>query len=177
MGVWAGPFLIAALLLAAAGTAKVVDPTNTVGALRSSGVRVPPTVVRIGGALEALLAVAAALTGAPMLALAVAASYLVFTGFVITALVRGLPIGSCGCFGKVDTPPSALHVVVNLGAVLAAVGVAAGDGTGLGETLAAQPLAGVPLVLLVAVGTYAAFTALTVVPQLRLLRTERTDPV
>jgi predicted ribosomally synthesized peptide with SipW-like signal peptide len=76
----------------------------------------------------------------------------------------------------VDTPPSGLHVVINLGAVAAAIGVAAGDGTGLGETLAAQPLAGVPLLLLVGVGTYAAFTALTVVPQLRLVGADRTDP-
>jgi hypothetical protein len=175
MGVWAGPFLIAALLLAAAGAAKVVDPTTTVGALRGSGLGIPAVAVRIGGGLEAALAIAAAVTGAPILALAVAASYLLFTAFVISALVRGLPIGSCGCFGRVDTPPSALHVVVDLGAVVAAIGVAAGDGTGLGPTLTAQPLAGVPLLLLVGVGTYAAFTALTIVPQLRLLRAERTD--
>jgi hypothetical protein len=174
MGVWAGPFLIAASLLAAAGAAKVVDPTDTVGALRGSGIRVAPTVVRVGGALEAALAVVAVLTGAPVPALAVAASYLLFTGFVILTLARGLPIGSCGCFGKVDTPPSALHVVVNLGAVLAAIGVADGHGAGLGDTLADQPLGGVPLLLLVVVGTYAAFTALTVVPQLRLLRAQRT---
>jgi hypothetical protein len=33
----------------------------------------------------------------------------------------------------------------------------------------------VPFLLLVAVGAYAAFTALTVVPQLRLLRAERVE--
>jgi hypothetical protein len=174
MGGWAGPFTIAAVLLAAAGGAKVVDPANTVGALRGFGFRVPAGAVRVGGAVEALLAVVAVVTGAAVPAVLVAASYLLFTAFVVTARVRNLPIGSCGCFGRVDTPPSALHVVVNLGAVAAAVGVATlGDGTGLRAVLADQPLAGVPFLLLVAVGTYAAFTALTVVPQLRLLRSDR----
>ena len=116
MGAWAGPFLIAALLLAAAGVAKVVDPANAVGALRAFGVPVAPAVVRVVGAVEAALAVSAVVTGAAVLAVAVAASYLLFTGFVLMALVRDCPIGSCGCFGKVDTPPSVLHVVVNLGA-------------------------------------------------------------
>ena len=177
MGAWAGPFLIAALLLAAAGAAKVVDPANAVGALRAFGLPMPPGGVRVVGAVEAVLAVAAALSGAAVLAAAVAGSYLLFTAFVLVALARDLPIGSCGCFGKVDTPPSVLHVVVNLGAVVAAVGVAvAGDGTGLGPTLSTQPLAGVPLLLLVGVGTYAAFTALTVVPQLRAVRAERGRP-
>jgi hypothetical protein len=174
MGVWAGPFVIAALLLAAAGVAKVVDPANAVGALRAFGVPVAPTVVRVVGAVEAVLAVSAVVTGAVVLAVAVGASYLLFTGFVVSALVRDLPIGSCGCFGEVDTPPSVLHVVVNLGAVAAALGVAvAGDGTGIGHVLAAQPLAGIPMVLLIVVGTYAAFTALTVVPQLAAARVER----
>ena len=175
MGAWAGPFLIAALLLAAAGAAKLVDPTNTVGALRRMGVPAPAPLVRFGGALETGLAVAAVVTGAPALAVLVAASYLLFTAFVLIALGRGLPIGSCGCFGKVDTPPSSLHVVVNLGAVVAALGVARGDSTGIGSALAGQPLAGIPFLLLVAVGGYAAYTALTVVPQLRLLRTDRED--
>ena len=176
MGAWAGPFLIAALLLAAAGVAKVVDPTTTVGALRAFGAPVPPAGVRTMGAVEAALAVTAALTGAAVLALAVAGSYLVFTAFVLVARARDLPIGSCGCFGRIDTPPSVLHVVVNLGAVAAGLGVAvAGDGTGLGRVLASQPLAGVPLLLLVGVGTYAAFTALTVVPQLHALRARRVE--
>jgi len=175
MGAWAGPFLIAALLLAAAGAAKVIDPTTTVGALRKLGLPAPAAAVRVGGAVEVALAVGAVLTGAPVLAALVAVSYLLFTAFVLVALGRGLPIGSCGCFGKVDTPPSVLHVVVNLAAVTAAIGVALGDGTGIADVLADQPLAGVPFLLLVAVGGYAAFTALTVVPQLRLLRADRVE--
>jgi hypothetical protein len=173
MGVWAGPFLIAAVLLAGAGAAKAIDPAATVGALRGFGVPVSAAAVRVGGMVEVGIALVAATTGDPVAALALAASYLAFTAFVVAARVRRLPIGSCGCFGKVDTPPSALHVLVNLGAATAAIGVAAAGGGGLGAALAAQPLGAVPFVVLVLVGAYAAFTALTVVPQLRTLRAAR----
>ena len=170
MGAWSGPFLIAALLLAGAGVAKALDPTTTVGALRKLGLDVPAVIVRTGGVGEAGLAAVAVVTGAPVAAVLVAASYLGFTAFVVVARVRRLPIGSCGCFGRIDTPPSAIHVVVNLGAAVSALAVAWRDGGGIGPVLADQPLAGVPFVLLAVTGAYAAFTALTVVPQLALLR-------
>ena len=173
MGVWSGPFLIAAVLLAAAGVAKTIDPTMTVGALRRFGIPVSSTAVRGLGAIEAVLALAAAITGARGLVLAVAVSYLVFSTFVVIARARRLPIGSCGCFGRVDTPPSWIHVAVNLAAAASAFGVAARDGGGLTSTLDSQPLGGVPFLALVAVGTYAAFTALTVVPQLAMVSARR----
>lgn len=166
MGAWSGPFLIAALLLAAAGVAKAVDPAMTVGALRGIGLAIPPFGVRAVGAFEAALAVAAAVTGAPVLVLGVAASYLVFTLFVVVALARRVPIGTCGCFGKIDTPPSWIHVGVNLGAAASAVAVAVADGGGIAGVVRAQPLAGIPFLALVVVGAYAAFTALTIVPKL-----------
>ncbi|MEP6625960.1 MAG: MauE/DoxX family redox-associated membrane protein [Acidimicrobiia bacterium] len=164
MGAWSGPFLIAAVLLAVAGVAKAIDPVMTVGALRSAGIPAGPTAVRLGGAVEALIAVGAAITGDRVLALVVAASYLAFAGFVAVALIRHLPVGSCGCFGRADSPPSVLHVVVDVGAAVSAIAVARLDGGGLGATLHGQPLGGLPFVLLVGVGVYAAITALTVLP-------------
>jgi hypothetical protein len=160
---------VAATLLVAAGAMKVVDPVNTVGALRRAGLPVHPLVVRVGGGVEVAIGVVAVLTGAALPALLVAASYAAFTGFVVVALVRHLPIGSCGCFGKTDTPPSVLHVVVNGGAIVSAVAVALGPGGGIGDVLADQPLLGLPFLALVAIATYAAFIALTLVPQLRAL--------
>ena len=62
---------------------------------------------------------ARSLVGGPVFAALVAVSYLAFAGFVVVALRSGAPISSCGCFGKVDTPPSLVHVVIDL--VLAAV--------------------------------------------------------
>ena len=52
----------------------------------------------------------------------VAVSYLAFAGFVIVALRSGAPISSCGCFGKVDTPPSVVHVVLDVAFAGVAVG-------------------------------------------------------
>ncbi len=175
MDAWFGPFFIACLLLGAAGLAKAVDPTMTVGALRGIGLRLPNGAVRTLGGVEAALAFAAALTGDPALALLVAASYLGFTGFVAIAMLRHLPIGSCGCFGKVDTPPSGLHLLVNVGAVIASAGVAAGGGRGIVTVLTHQPLAGIPFLVLGAVGAYAAFTALTILPTMVRIPRSRED--
>lgn len=166
MSAWAGPYLIAVALVVAAGVGKAIDPTMTVGALRGIGLRVPAVVVGAFGAAEAVLGVAAVVTGNRWLALAIAVSYVGFTAFVLVALARRLPIGSCGCFGRVDTPPSWLHVAVNLGAVVTALAVARADGSAVFHGFADQPVAGAPFVLLCLAGAYAAFTLLTVVPPL-----------
>lgn len=173
MSAWSGLFLIVTVLLAVAGVSKLIDPTMTVGALRSAGIRVSGGVVRGAGGGEAVLAVAAAVTGAPVFAGAVGVSYLVFTAFVIVALTRHLPIGTCGCFGRIDTPPSALHVVVNLGAAASAFAVAARAGSGIASVVRDQPLSAAPLFVLVLAGAYAAFSLLTVVP---LLAAQRAKP-
>jgi hypothetical protein len=173
MGVWAGPFLVATVLLAAAGVTKVWDPVTTVGALRAVHLPASTTAVRVGAAVETVVAVAAAITGAPVLALAVGVSYLAFAGFVGLALARRTPVGTCGCFGRVDTPPSVGHVLLNLAAAASAVVVAAGPGGDLVATLTDQPLAGVPFLLLVAVGAFAAYAVLTIVPRLAARRVSR----
>ncbi len=172
MGAWSGPFLVATLLLATAGLAKLVRPNDTVGALRAMGIRVPPVAVRTGGGAEAAVALGAALTGAPPLAAVVGASYLAFTIFVAVALARGLPIASCGCFGRIDTPPTTLHIVVDIGAAVCAIAVARRGGGGVVPVLRDQPLAGIPFLVVVAAGTYAVLTALTVLPKLSRLGSE-----
>lgn len=112
--------LVAAAVLAYAGAAKVLDPVMTAGALRTMGVPVPGWLVRVGAVGEILLAVAAVVWGGGVLWALVGVSYTLFAAFVVLALVSGRPIGSCGCFGRVDIPPTWLHVVVN-----AALGAAA----------------------------------------------------
>jgi hypothetical protein len=169
MGAWAGPFLVAALLLTVAGALKAYDPATTAGALRRAGLPVPSVAVRIGGGVEAIIGAVAILTGGTIAAALVAVSYFGFTTFVVTAMVRRTPIGSCGCFGKIDTPPSLVHVVLNVGAVVSAIAVALGPGGGIGATLSDQDLLGLPFLLLVATATYLAFLALTALPQLRSL--------
>ena len=121
--------------------------------------------VRVGGVAEAAVGVAALAFGDRVSAALLALSYLAFAAFVVLALRRGAPISSCGCFGKADTPPSRVHVAINLGAVAAGVAVAVQPGAGLVHVLASQPLAGVPFVLLLACGVGLAFLALSSLPR------------
>jgi hypothetical protein len=165
MNIAAGPFVIAATLLALGGALKALRPIDTANALRGVGVPSGPGIVRLGGVGEAALGIWAITTGDRWSAILVGLSYLAFTGFVVVALVRAAPIASCGCFGKADTPPSLVHIGVNLVACLAAVAVAVDPGTGLRATLAAQPLAGLPFLLLAATGVFLAFLALTLLPR------------
>jgi hypothetical protein len=161
----AGPFAIAALLLGVAGAMKALSPNDTATALRRARVPAPPWVVRVGGAVEAAIGGYALAAGDRLGAGLVAASYLAFTAFVVYALVRDLPISSCGCFGKADTPPSRLHVVFNLLAVAASLVVVADPPVAIDRVVRAQPLSGVPFVLLVTIGAYLSFLVLTAVPR------------
>ncbi|HEV7759767.1 MAG TPA: MauE/DoxX family redox-associated membrane protein [Acidimicrobiales bacterium] len=113
----------AGLLLVAAGAAKVADPSRTAGALAALGWPSAPALVRPGAPAETLLGAAALVVGGRILALLVAASYLGFALFVMTALRAKTPIGTCGCFGRADTPPKPVHVTVD--ALLATGAVAA----------------------------------------------------
>ncbi len=165
----AGPFAIACVLLAGAGALKAAKPTDTANALRAVGLpfarRTRLVVVRAFGAAEVIIAVAALLTGNAVASALVALSYAGFAGFVVVALRRNAPIASCGCFGKVDTPPSAVHVVLDLlFAGVAAVAAFTGD-VALPDVLRAQPLAGVPYLVLLATGVYLVFLAFTALPK------------
>ncbi len=156
-GAWAGPYLAVCGLLAAAGMAKAWSPDNTARALHAAGLPSRRGTVRVGGGLEAVVAIAALVTGRPALAVVVAASYVAFGLFIVVALVRGTPLSSCGCFGTPDTPPSRLHVVVNGAAAVVAALVATRPAVSLPTVLAAQPLAGVPLIVLAAAAAYLAY--------------------
>ena len=161
----AGPFAIAAALLAAAGAAKVIDPSMTAGALRRAGLAVPNALVRVAALLELALGAAALAVRSTGLAGAVASSYLVFAAFVAWAVHTDRPVGTCGCFGKADTPPSAVHVIVNLGLAAVATVVALGGGVDVVAVILSQPLAGVPFVLWVGLGTWLVFLSLTALPR------------
>jgi hypothetical protein len=170
VSVLAGPFAIAAVLLAAGGTAKAVRPRDTAQALVTVGFRFPRVlparvVVRIGGALEVAIGIAALLVGGPVLCALVAVSYLAFAGFVVVALRTGAPISSCGCFGKVDTPPSVVHVVLDVAFAGVAAGAAFTGGVALPDVLGAQPLLGIPFLMLLAIGCSLVFLAFSALPK------------
>ena len=136
------PALVAAVLLALAGAQKLLDPTNTVGALVALGLPSVPGLVRAGAALELVIGVAAIAVGGPVVWGAVAASYLLFSAFVAFALARKTPLASCGCFGRADTPPSWLHIVVNDVWTAAAIAAAIALDRAPLDELADHPTAG-----------------------------------
>jgi hypothetical protein len=169
MSILAGPFAIACVLLAGAGVLKAWKPGDTANALQAVGVhlhrRAARATVRGLGVAEAALGIVALLTGNPIACALVAASYVAFAAFVVVARRGGAPIASCGCFGKVDTPPSLVHVVVDL--LLAGVCVAAAftGAVALPDVVRDQPLAGVPFGLLLVIGVYLVFVAFTALPK------------
>ena len=161
----AGPFAIAAALLAAAGAAKVIDPSMTAGALRRAGLGIPDFAVRVVAFVELAVGATALVVASSALAAAVSVSYLAFATFVAWALRTDRPVGTCGCFGKADTPPSGIHVAVNLTLAAIAALIAVGGGVDVVRVISDQPLAGVPFVLFVGLGTWLVFLALGALPR------------
>lgn len=160
----AGPFLIAALVLALAGARKLVDPAPTRGALRQMGLPWRGPIVPIMAVAEIATAVTAVIVGSAWAAAALAAWYLGFTVFVLVALRREVPLASCGCLGSPDTPPTIGHVVVDALFAAVALAVALDPLGSIGDVLADQPWSGVPLLLWVGVGTYVVYLVLAVLP-------------
>jgi Methylamine utilisation protein MauE len=170
VSVLAGPFTIAAALLVIGGGLKAARPGDTAHALSAVGLSFPGFVtprvlVRLGGAAEVVVGAGALATGSPAFAALVAVSYLVFAAFVVVALRSGRPISSCGCFGKVDTPPSLVHVVIDLAAAGVALAAVFVGEVSLPDTVATQPLAGVPFLFLCAIGLYLVFLSFTALPK------------
>lgn len=159
-----GPAIVAAALLALAGAQKLLDPTMTVGALRALRLPASPVLVRLGSAAELVLGVAAVAIGGPVLWWAVAASYVAFAAFVVAALRSGTMIGTCGCFGREETPPHPTHVVLN--GALAAVAVAAArtSSTPL-EALADHPGTAVVVGALAALSLWLLYAAFVELPR------------
>jgi hypothetical protein len=163
----AGPYAAAAVLLAVAGAPKILKPGTTVLALRSVQLPASATLVRVFGAVEVGIALAALTVGGRVPAALVAASYLAFAAFVAYALAHGGVLSSCGCFGKPDTPPTRLHIVLNLCAAAIALAVAVDPGDNLRNTVSTQPMHGVPFIALTAACVWFAYLTLAELPKLR----------
>jgi hypothetical protein len=175
----AGPFTVTASLLALGGVSKLVKPLPTAGAVLAVGLPGTallrrPANVRLFGAAEAVLGLAAVATGHRALAALVAATYLGFAAFVVAALLSGNHVQTCGCLGETDVPPHWGHLVLNVAAAAVSLLAAATGGVGgLASTVADQPLAGVPFLGLCALSLWFCIVLLTVVPLATLPR-ERT---
>ncbi len=156
--------LCAALLLISGGT-KLVDPDPTTGAMRAAGLPASRWVVAGLGLWEIVAGSAALAVGGVLGGSALFVTYAGFAGFIVFALANRLPIQSCGCFGRVDTPPSPAHVAVNVLAAGSGLWLAFTGGGDLFSTLDDQPLAGVPYLGFVAMGVFALYLLLAELPR------------
>ena len=165
MGILAGPFVSAAALLALGGVFKARQPAATARALTGVGLPTAAPLARALGIVEVIVAVEALDVGNRLFAGLVAAFYVGFAAFVGLALRRPTPVSDCGCFGATESPPSVVHLVLDVAAAAVAIGVVVTGGQNLRAILADQPLAGVPFVAVCAVCTGLAYAALTVLPR------------
>ena len=174
MATLAGPYLVTAALLGAGGASKLVRPATTARALGTMGLPSSPALVRLGAGAELAVAAGALAGGGRVFALLVAVSYLAFAAFVLVALRRGVPLASCGCFGVADTPPTGVHVGINVAAATIAGAVAVGwaGAGGLPDiaTMEGSLLLRVTFVVLTAASAWLAYVALTELPKLQAAR-------
>ncbi len=152
-------------LLVAAGVAKGIAPQAASGALRGMGLPSSALFVRLLGLIEVAIGLTAIVTGSGPAALGLAASYVGFAGFVAIALTRNIPISSCGCFGKDDTPPTWAHFVFNL-AGAATAGLAAANPIGNPSAwLAELNSLAVPYLILTSVTLFFSYILLAELPR------------
>ncbi len=161
----AGPYLAVTALLALGGLLKVARPAETGNALAALRLPSHPAFVRTLGITELAIGLAALATASRLAAGLTGLAYLGFAGFVLLARHSDTPVQSCGCFGKTETPPSLIHVIVNLSAALISALVARSPIPSLDRLLANQPGAGVPLVMVTALTVYLLYLTLTALPQ------------
>lgn len=150
------------MLLVVAGAAKLARPADGFAGL--VGLRARLSLVRVLGGAEVAAGAGALWLGGPVAASAVGLLYAAFAVAVLRALAAGA--GSCGCFGRLDAPPSRIHVLGNLvlaGASFAAAGTGTAPARTIVQSFSDRPGVGAALaaeILLVAGLALVAFTAL-----------------
>ena len=82
-----------------------------------------------------------------------ALSYAGFLAVTAVALIRRLPIDSCGCLGRLETPPSWRHLVVLGVAFVGAVGATIDPDASLLERLTDDGGPGIVFALVVVAAT------------------------
>ena len=142
---------------------KLIDPAPTRGALKAAGLPAGTPGAYAVGLVEVGAGLAGTIVGG-WASLSVVLIYISFAAFVGYALWRKLPIQSCGCFGREDTPPTLGHIVFNSVSALAAFGIFT-TGRIPAEVLLDQPLRGVPYVAFVALGVWVVYLLLAELPR------------
>lgn len=153
---------IALGLIGMAGVAKLVNPEPTVGVLEAARLPSSQALARALGGIEIAAAMIGLSVGGATVGLG-AILYLGFTFFTLGAVLNRVPVQSCGCFGRGDTPPSWLHVVYNAIAASALGWVAATGGSSIPWDSPTIQLAG--YLAFAGIGVYASYLFLSVLPR------------
>ncbi len=114
------PFAVAAIVLCAAGVAKLRAPRPAVTALASAGVPAPPALVRALAVGEIALGAWSAVMPGHVTALLLACVYATFCCLSLALARRRV---ACGCFGEREAPASSAQSL--LSGALASVALAA----------------------------------------------------
>ncbi len=166
------PLLVAAVVLATAGVAKLRRPAATGLAMARAGLPGSDAVVRALGLAEVTAAALAALVGGAT-ALLLVAAYLAFAAFTFAQITRerqGGDAADCGCFGDRSAPVGPLHVGVNLSLAAGAAWAAAVGSEGLVQGLADDAGAALLTAALALVAAAGVQALLTDLPRLHAMR-------
>lgn len=155
-----------AVLLVIAGAAKAIRPATAANLIDALGAPTlgPITGERLAlvlGVVEVALGISALVLDVPLIAVAVGGLYTVFALTVLRAMAVGAE--SCGCFGRVDAPPSWFHVVGN--SALAVCAFVAAAGRSPLEVMDDQPAAGIGFVVVIGVLAGLEFILFTALPE------------
>jgi hypothetical protein len=148
----------AAIVMAAAGVAKLAKPDVTTDAVHAAGLPASRGAVTLLGVAELHVGEAVIVWQTRPAAVLLALLYLGFVGYSLRLLIVRGPAASCGCFGQRHATVGAEHVVVNVAVALVALGAAAGIGPD-----SVDPVAAIGSTALL-------FVLLAVVPSLRVAR-------
>ena len=156
----AAVYLIAAVLLGAAGASKAVAPEPASAALARLQLYHHPWAVRFLGLVELVVAVSAFILGGIVPATALAALY---AGFAVAAaaMVRSGSEEPCGCFGRIEMPATRRHVIVNILAVAAGLAAASWPVEAIDKLFDGQKWLLAPFTVVVVGGAYGVFAWLS----------------
>ncbi|WP_419928304.1 MauE/DoxX family redox-associated membrane protein [Candidatus Poriferisocius sp.] len=160
----AAVYLIAAVLLGAAGAAKAVAPESASSALARLQLYHRPWAVRFLGLVELVVAVSAFIVGGIVPATALAALYAGFA-VVAAAMVRTGSGEPCGCFGPVEMPATWRHMTVNLLAVVISLVAASWPVEAVDQLFESDQWLLVPFFVVVVGGAYGVFAWLSRPPK------------
>jgi hypothetical protein len=166
MSLLVAPFFVAAALMALSGAAKLRRPDSLARTLGAAGLPDRVWLVRALATAEVAVGVACLVVPAPRTALALAGLYAVFAAFLLYVVAAKLPVPSCGCLGERETPPSLVHVGLDVGAAGVAVLVALDPVPPVHEALRDLSYAAPPFLAGCLAAGYLAYLAVAFLPGL-----------